>query len=69
MDIRLSIFNKCIIRYGYRMNTSTTGQRVGIKRTVNPLPPSDAVRKQKFILEPLFSSVLPNLKNVTPLEI
>ena len=36
--------------------------------THNPLPPSDAVWKQNFILEDFFSSVFHNLKNITPLE-
>jgi len=33
---------------------------------LNPLPPSDAVRKQTFILEDLFSSVLSQFKNSHP---
>jgi len=35
---------------------------------VNPLPPSDAIRKQKNILEDLFSSVLSQLKKYHPSE-
>jgi len=39
------------------------------KTVINPLPPSDAVRKQKEKLQDLFSSVLSkNLKYITPLE-
>ena len=35
---------------------------------LNPLPPSDAVRKQKKKLEDLFSLVFLQIKNFTPLE-
>jgi len=40
----------------------------GISFVFNPLPSSDAVRKQKKnILEDLFSSVLPQFKKISPL--
>ena len=36
---------------------------------INPLPPSDAVRKQKKIVKRIFSvNYYHNLKNITPLE-
>jgi len=34
----------------------------------NPLPPSDAVRKQKKIFKRIFFQYRLNLKNITPLE-
>ena len=41
--------------------------RVGFKRAINPLPPSDAVRQQKKnILEDLFSLVLSQFKKNHP---
>ena len=36
--------------------------RFQLSKSINPLPPSDAVWKQKIILEDLFSSVLSQFK-------
>jgi len=40
---------------------------VNIPKALKPLPPSDAVWKQRFILEDLFSLVLSQFKNLSRL--